>query len=71
MHILRSIGIGVLWAAGGYILGALLTYGLIQAFSSNQHDKGVEAAMTAAFAGGPCAAVLAFVIGLVRSLITR
>ena len=70
MHILRSIGIGVLWSIGGYLIGALITYLLINTFSQNQHDRSVEAAMTAAFAGGPCAAILAFIIGLVYALRT-
>jgi hypothetical protein len=68
MHILRSIGIGIIWAIGGYLIGAVLTYFLILSFSSNQHDRSVEAAMTAAFAGGPCLAVIAFIVGLVRCL---
>ena len=70
MHVLRSIGIGILWSIGGYLIGALITYLLINTFSQNQHDRSVEAAMTAAFAGGPCAAILTFIIGLVYALRT-
>ena len=68
MHVLRSIGIGILWSVGGYVIGALLTYLPITVFSHNQHDRSLEAAMTAAFAGGPCAALVAFIIALVTSL---
>ena len=67
MHIIRSVGIGILCSIGGYVVGALVTYALINVFSQNQHDRNVEAAMTAAFAGGPCAAVLAFIVGVVLS----
>ena len=68
MNILRSVGGGIIWAIGGYLIGAVLTYFLINAFSSNQHDRSVESAMTAAFVGGPCLAVIAFIVGIVRSL---
>jgi hypothetical protein len=68
MHVVRSIGVGILWSIGGYLIGAVITYFLIKLFSHNQHDKSVEAAMTAAFAGGPCAAILMFIIGLIYAL---
>jgi len=64
---MRRFGIGVLYALGGYALGAFAGYFLIEWFSSNVHDRSVEAAMTAAFVFGPLGAVAAFVVGFVRS----
>ncbi|MGE5266981.1 MAG: hypothetical protein ACM3L9_06410 [Deltaproteobacteria bacterium] len=48
----------VLGLAAGYVIGALLGFAAVQAFSANVHDKGVEAAMTAAFGTGPLGAAL-------------
>lgn len=42
----------------GYVGGALLGWALVQALSSNMHDKGLEAAMTGAFVAGPAGAVI-------------
>jgi len=64
---LRHIGHGLLWALVGYGIGAFVGYGLVSTLSSNAHDRSVEAAMTAAFVFGPGAAILGFVVGLVRS----
>ena len=61
MVFLKALGIGVL----GYFVGALAGCGLITAFSDNRHDRGMEAAMTGAFATGPLFAVVAFVAALV------
>jgi uncharacterized membrane protein YdcZ (DUF606 family) len=70
-HVIRSIGVGFLWSIGGYLTGALITYLLVITLSQNQHDRSVEAAMTAAFAGGPFAAIITFVIYLVYALRTH
>jgi cation transporter-like permease len=61
---MRRFGVGVLCAIGGYLLGALVGYFLIAAFSGNTHDRSVEAAMTSAFVVGPFSAVIAFVLGV-------
>jgi hypothetical protein len=53
--ILLSLGAGIV----GYLIGFIGGMFAIQAFSSNTHDRGVEAAMTAAFVIGPLAAILA------------
>jgi hypothetical protein len=58
---LKAVGIGVL----SYVVGALAGCALITAFSSNRHDRSVEAAMTGAFATGPLLAVIGFVVALV------
>jgi hypothetical protein len=63
---LRRFGRGLLWGTAGYIVGAIATYGLIMLFSSNVHDRDVEAPMTAAFFGGPLIALIAFVAGALR-----
>lgn len=63
---MKRIGIALLYAVIGYVVGALLGYFLILQFSSNMHDRSIEAAMTAAFAAGPLGAVIAFIVGLVR-----
>jgi hypothetical protein len=46
---------------------AFAGYFLISWFSSNTHDRSVEAAMTAAFVFGPFAALIAFIVGVVRA----
>ena len=63
---MKRIGVGVLGAVGGYIVGALIGYLLIEALSSNVHDRSVEAAMTSAFVLGPLGAVVGFVVGFRR-----
>lgn len=64
---MRRVGIGLLCAVGGFVLGALLTGLLVAQASSNTHDLSVEAAMTAIFAGGPLGAVIGFLIGFVSA----
>lgn len=56
----------LLHAIGGYVVGAIAGYLLVQQFSPNVHDRSVEAAMTAAFVAGPLLAAVGFVVGLVR-----
>jgi hypothetical protein len=64
---LKRFGIGLLCGVAGYIVVALASYFLIEQFSSNQHDRELEAAMTSVFFFGPMGAVLAFVVGVVWS----
>jgi hypothetical protein len=64
---LRRIGIGLLWAVPGYLLGAFGGGWLIETFSGNSHDRAMEAAMTGAFVLWPLAALIAFVLGAVRA----
>lgn len=49
----------------GYVLGGALGYMAVQAFSSNRHDRDLEAAMTGAFVAGPAGAIVGLVIGLI------
>ena len=55
--------VGLLTALPSYVGGALLGVGLVQVFSDNSHDRGLEAAMTGAFVAGPLAALVGFVVG--------
>jgi hypothetical protein len=64
---MKRFGFGLLYAVGGYFLGALASYFLILQLSANTHDRALEAAMTSAFFFGPLAAVIAFIVGAVRS----
>ena len=63
---MKRLGLGLLYATGGYLVAAVVGYFLIAVFSSNTHDRSVEAAMTSAFVFGPLGAVLAFIIGFIR-----
>lgn len=54
---------GVALAIVGYVAGALVGWGAIGLFSSNTHDRSLEAAMTAAFVTGPLGALVALVVG--------
>lgn len=62
---MKTFALGVLAALGGYIIGMLGGMFLIEAFSSNRHDRSVEAAMTGAFVVGPLMAVMAVIVVLV------
>lgn len=63
---LARVGRGMLWGAVGYVAGAVVTYALTMMLSSNVHDRQLEAAMTAAFAGGPLLALVGFIYGVTR-----
>jgi hypothetical protein len=56
---------GFIGLVAGYALGAFLGYWAIQFLSSNNFDRSVEAAMTAAFAIGPAAALFGVILGIV------
>ncbi|HEX8692907.1 MAG TPA: hypothetical protein VF746_10835 [Longimicrobium sp.] len=55
-HVYPAGNVSRVWRAVGRVF-----------LSSNTHDGDVEAAMTAAFVCGPLAALIGFVVGLVRS----
>lgn len=63
--LLRRLGFGLLFAVAGFIVAAIASYFLILWFSSNTHDRSVEAAMTSAFFFGPVGGVIGFVGGVV------
>jgi len=62
---MKRFGIGLLCAVGGYIIAAFAGYWLIEWFSSNTHDRSLEAAMTSVFACGPFGAVIGFIVGVI------
>ena len=68
---LKRLGVAVLWAVVAYIIGAVAGGFLVMQFSGNMHDRSMEAGMTAMFFFGPAAAVLAFFVSLIRSLLAR
>lgn len=57
---MRITLISLLAGVAGYIAGVVLGMLLVNLFSSNTHDKSVEAAMSSFFVYGPIAALLAF-----------
>jgi uncharacterized membrane protein YeaQ/YmgE (transglycosylase-associated protein family) len=63
---MKRLGTGLLCAIGGYFVGAFAGYFLIEWFSSNVHDRSLEAAMSSIFVWGPVGAVVAFVVGFIR-----
>lgn len=63
----KRILFAVLWAVPCYLIGAFGGGVLINALSSNQHDRSVEAAMTGAFLTGPLTGIAGLVVGAVRA----
>jgi hypothetical protein len=63
---MKRFGLGLLYAIGGYFVAAVAGCFLIGQFSSNTHDRTVEAAMTSVFVFGPLGAVAAFIVGFIR-----
>lgn len=64
---LRSLAFGLAWAIAGYLIGAFGGGWLVTKLSSNMHDRTTEAAMTGALIYGPALALVAFIVGFVRS----
>lgn len=62
---MKRLALAVVAAIAGYVLGAVAGYFLINALSSNTHDRSLEAAMTSAFVTGPLGAIAAFVAGMI------
>ena len=62
---MKTFGLAVLAAIGGYIIGLFGGMILIETFSSNVHDKSIEAAMTGAFVIGPLMSVAAVIVVMV------
>jgi multisubunit Na+/H+ antiporter MnhB subunit len=64
---MKRLGIGLLCAIGGFVVVAVASYFLVLEFSSNRHDRELEAAMTSVFVYGPAGALLAFIAGMIAS----
>ena len=62
---MKYIGIGLLTGIADYVIIAFLSYYLIGKFSSNGHDRGVEASMTSLFVYGPIGFIVSFIGGYV------
>ena len=62
---MKHIGIGFLMGLAGYVITAFLSYFLINKFSTNGHDRSVEASMTSIFVYGPIGFILSFIIGYI------
>lgn len=58
---------GVLWAIAAYCAGAFADGYLVYLFSTNRHDRDLEAAMTGAFVIGPLAGLIGLVAGVIRA----
>ncbi len=61
---MKTFGRSLLAAIGGYGLGFLGGMLAIETFSTNTHDRSMEAAMTGAFVAGPLVAVVAVIVTL-------
>lgn len=62
---MKTFGLVVLAGIGGYLAGFFGGMFLIEAFSSNRHDRSLEAAMTGAFVIGPLMAAGTVIVLLV------
>lgn len=67
---MKVFGLAVLGAVVGYCVGLFGGMFVVETFSSNVHDKSMEAAMTGAFVFGPLTALLT-VIGTVVYCLRR
>lgn len=55
---MKTFGLALLAAVGGYAVGLFAAMTLIERFSSNQYDRSLEAAMTSALVVGPLTGLL-------------
>ncbi len=62
---MTALGRVLLAAVLGYLLGFIGGMVLIEALSSNSHDKSLEAAMTGAFVVGPACSLLSAIASIV------
>ena len=61
---MKTFGLALLAAIGGYLVGLFGGILLIEVFSSNTHDTSVETAMTGAFVFDPLMALIAVIVVL-------
>lgn len=60
---MKRLVISLLSAIAGYVVFAILGYLGTSFFSSNVHDRELEAAMTGAFVAGPLGVLVGAVLG--------
>ena len=61
---MKTIALALLIGLAGYLAGVILGMIWIKLFSTNQHDKSVEAAMTSFFFIGPVSALFSMAVFL-------
>ena len=66
----KRVAMALLGGLLGYALGAFGGGYLVALFSSNTHDRSVEAAMTGAFVLGPLAALVGAGVGFWRTKVS-
>lgn len=62
---MKSFAIATLAGIAGFIVASSISYFLIGKFSSNGHDKSVEASMTSIFIFGPVGFIVSFISGYI------
>ncbi|MDQ6827998.1 MAG: hypothetical protein M3081_03935 [Gemmatimonadota bacterium] len=62
----RRLGFGLLFGIIGFLIAAIASYFLVQRFSSNAHDRSLEASMTSVFFFGPIGRLIGLIAGIVR-----
>ena len=68
---MKLFGLSLLAAIVGYLVGLFGGMFLVETFSSNAHDRSMEAAMTGAFVIGPVAALVAVLVTIIYGLRRR
>ena len=68
---MKIVLVSLLAAVAGYFAGVVIGMLAVNLFSSNVHDKSLEAAMSSFFVYGPLAAILAFASALIYQLSRR
>ena len=68
---MKLFGLSLLAAIVGYFIGLFGGMSLVETFSSNAHDRSMEAAMTGAFVIGPVAALVAVLVTIIYGLRRR
>lgn len=68
---MKLFGLSLLAAIVRYFIGLFGGMSLVETFSSNAHDRSMEAAMTAAFVIGPVAALVAVLVTIIYGLRRR
>jgi type IV secretory pathway VirB2 component (pilin) len=68
---MKPLGLSLLAAIVRYFIGLFGGMSLVETFSSNAHDRSMEAAMTGAFVIGPVAALVAVLVTIIYGLRRR